>query len=177
MGLRRSTQWRFSSAFEDTSLFQNPGLGLPRMPHHNTLVLMRVPCAVPMCSRNPFLRQRHVQRVRSSASQWASPPTCAAPTTRRRSPAPTRPPRAPQGTERAFPSSSVEAFKKRTIQDWPIDYDGDGTQLVRHFYVAVDPSGGGASRFAVASLTQFANGTIAVRRLEVAQRFPRPQVV
>lgn len=173
-------QWRFSSAFEDTSLFQSLGSDFPKIPHHNTLVLMRVPCAVPMCSRNPFLRQRRVQRVHSFASRWACQPM------ERRGPSrvpPWRPSRkepsktgpwTTTATGRSSSGTSSPVLIRASQAACPRPTTITSTRCTRALCCA---AGGGASRFAVTSLCQHPNGTIAVRRLEVAQSFPRPQVV
>lgn len=68
------------------------------------------------------------------------------------------------GANRAFPSADVDAFLARPRVDIP--YDGS-EHLLRtntlHFITAVDPSGGGASAFAVCSMAQLPSGHIVVR--------------
>lgn len=45
-----------------------------------------------------------------------------------------------------------------------------------HIVIAVDPSGGGSSQFAVFSLVQLPTGTIMVRRPEIAKILPSPHL-
>lgn len=66
-------------------------------------------------------------------------------------------------SSRAFPSADIEAFFKRIITGIPHDIYGGGEYSTDHFLVAVDPSGGGSSQFAVFSICQLPNGTIMVR--------------
>lgn len=75
---------------------------------------------------------------------------------------------------RAFPSDDVEAFFKRK----PVTMKRDLSEFyssknTNHFILAVDPSGGGASQFACASIAQQSNGMVVVRRSRpVSQPFP-----
>ena len=67
---------------------------------------------------------------------------------------------------RAFPSDDVEAFFKRK----PVTMKRDLSEFYssrncNHFILAVDPSGGGASQFACASIAQQSNGMVVVRHL------------
>ena len=65
-------------------------------------------------------------------------------------------------SSRAFPSADIEAFFKRIITGIPQDIYGGTEYNTDHFVVAVDPSGGGSSQFAVFSICQLSNGTIMV---------------
>ena len=60
-------------------------------------------------------------------------------------------------SQRAFPSVDIDAFSKRIIHS---SHDHGGT--TGHFVVAVDPSGGGSSQFAICSIAQLRSGTIVV---------------
>ena len=77
----------------------------------------------------------------------------------------------------AFHSSSIEAFQHRVGPDiyHNVRQPDKNTQ---HIFVAVDPSGGGASAFSVATLTQSADGHLHVRLLPVLPHdlLPRPRV-
>ena len=66
-------------------------------------------------------------------------------------------------TSRAFPSADVEAFMKRIFNEIQIDIYGGSEYNTNHVIVAVDPSGGGSSQFAVFSIAQLPNGSIMVR--------------
>lgn len=80
------------------------------------------------------------------------------------------------GTQKAFPSESVEKFMKRRLQEIPVDImTFHSRHNTNHIIVAVDPAGGGSSQFAIASLLQIPNGTVVVRR-PVAQRLARPHL-
>jgi hypothetical protein len=66
-------------------------------------------------------------------------------------------------SSRAFPSADIDAFFKRFINGDSEDIFGNKQYNTEHFVVAVDPSGGGSSQFAVFSICQLSNGTIMVR--------------
>lgn len=74
------------------------------------------------------------------------------------------------GSEKAFSAKDVESMMHRKPP--PIPYNvrtpSDNTQ---HFFVAVDPSGGGASAFSIATVVCGANGFMHVRD---THRLPRP---
>jgi hypothetical protein len=84
------------------------------------------------------------------------------------------------GSEKAFHQSDIEAMIKRVPQQ--IIYNlREPTDNVNHVFVAVDPSGGGASAFSVASLVQDARGFSHVSHshthpscLPPPPRFPNP---
>jgi len=60
-------------------------------------------------------------------------------------------------SEKAFHTSDIEAMVKR-IPDQIVYNVREPTHNVNHVFVAVDPSGGGASAFSVASLVQDERG-------------------
>lgn len=64
-------------------------------------------------------------------------------------------------TQRAFPSTDVEAFMKRVMKTFPID-PFDSRMNTSHVVVSVDPAGGGSSQFAICSIVQLPNGSIMV---------------
>ena len=66
-------------------------------------------------------------------------------------------------TSRAFPSKDVDAFMKRIYGDIKQDIYGGSDYNTNHVIIAVDPSGGGSSQFAVFSIAQLPNGSIMVR--------------
>ena len=66
-------------------------------------------------------------------------------------------------TSRAFPSADVESFMKRVFDGIPEDIYGGAEYNTNHVIIAVDPSGGGSSQFAVFSIAQLPNGSIMVR--------------
>lgn len=73
----------------------------------------------------------------------------------------------------AFQAKDIEAFMARVGPE--ISYNvRDPTQNTQHFFVAVDPSGGGASAFSIATIVQGANGFMHVRLH--AHRLARPQL-
>lgn len=82
-------------------------------------------------------------------------------------------------SNRAFPSADVDAFLARRQDEIPSSalniYHQTNT---KHFLLAVDPSGGGSSAFAITSILQDGNGHLVVRSdcLEIAQRFPLPHL-
>lgn len=76
------------------------------------------------------------------------------------------------GSEKAFHSSSIEAFTKRAAPAIPYSLR-DPTKNTQHVFVAVDPSGGGASAFSIATIAQDPNGFFHVRRRRPAQRLTR----
>jgi hypothetical protein len=64
---------------------------------------------------------------------------------------------------RAFPSVDIDNFMKRIYNEIPVDPFCHITECnTSHIMIAVDPSGGGSSQFAVFSLCQLPNGTIMV---------------
>ena len=66
------------------------------------------------------------------------------------------------GSEKAFKSEDVEAFMKRVPK--PILYNPrDPRDCTFHFFTAVDPCGGGASAFSIATIAQTPDGFIHVR--------------
>ena len=77
------------------------------------------------------------------------------------------------GSQKAFPSADIDAFLKRDRIDvqndprWRLDGFSE-----HHVVVAVDPSGGGASAFAISSCMQLPSGYVAVRASPSGQ-FPR----
>ena len=78
------------------------------------------------------------------------------------------------GSEKAFHSSSIESFIGRAAP--PIPYSVRNPLMnTQHVFTAVDPSGGGASAFSVATIAQDPNGFINVRR-RAPQRLAREEV-
>lgn len=82
-------------------------------------------------------------------------------------------------SSRAFPSADIDAFFKRIIMGIPEDIYGGPESNTDHFVVAVDPSGGGSSQFAVFSICQLSNGTVMVstassRAVRLATSRPEP---
>jgi len=74
------------------------------------------------------------------------------------------------GSNKAFPSADVDAFIARKRIDITNDaFFRMDAYSEHHVIVAVDPSGGGSSQFAVCSILQLANGIITVR---AAASFP-----
>lgn len=67
-------------------------------------------------------------------------------------------------TQKAFYSQDIKAMLDRKPQAIPRHfYEDNLAENTRHVCVAVDPAGGGASAFAVASLVQVPSGGIIVR--------------
>lgn len=66
---------------------------------------------------------------------------------------------------KAFPSADVERFlMERPRVKIPVDIMEDLSRSnTRHFVLAVDPSGGGSSAFAVSSMVQLPRGEVVVR--------------
>ena len=66
------------------------------------------------------------------------------------------------GSEKLYRDDDVTAFETREpeIIFWE---DRDHRKNVQHVFIAVDPSGGGASAFSICSALIKANGTIQVR--------------
>ena len=66
------------------------------------------------------------------------------------------------GSEKLFRDDDICAFEQRTpeLVFWD---DRDHRKNVQHVFIAVDPSGGGASAFSICSAFVKANGTIQVR--------------
>ena len=66
------------------------------------------------------------------------------------------------GSEKLFRSDDIEAFEKR--EDAGLVWiDRDHRLNVMHFFVAVDPSGGGPSAFSICSMLVMPNGALQVR--------------
>lgn len=71
---------------------------------------------------------------------------------------------ASDSTQRAFASTDVAGFLNRKIECESIDpFSYPDENATQHFFVAVDPAGGGASQFAVASVLQLPTGQVVVR--------------
>ena len=71
---------------------------------------------------------------------------------------------AADGSNKAFPSTDVDAFLERKRAQIPIDIVEELSRYnTRHFVLAVDPSGGGGSAFAVSSMVQIPTGQVIVR--------------
>lgn len=71
---------------------------------------------------------------------------------------------AADGSNKAFPSKDVDAFLDKPRAQIPVDIMGELSRYnTRHFVLAVDPAGGGASAFAVSSMVQISTGQIIVR--------------
>ena len=74
---------------------------------------------------------------------------------------------ASDGTHKAFPSHLVDAFFNRPrVGDISRHIDFEHHENTNNILVAVDPSGGGASQFAVCSAIQLPNGTVVVLGLD-----------
>ena len=84
-------------------------------------------------------------------------------------------------TQKAFYSQDIMNFLARTPMAVPRHfYENNLAENTRHVCVAVDPAGGGASAFAVASLVQIPNGGIVVRRFQPPpppQPPPQPPII
>lgn len=75
---------------------------------------------------------------------------------------------ASDGTHKAFPSHLVDAFFARPrIGDVYRQFEFEHPDNTNNILVAVDPSGGGASQFAVCSAIQLPNGTVVVLGLDL----------
>lgn len=71
---------------------------------------------------------------------------------------------AADASNKAFPSADVDRFLDRPRAKVHVDIlDTTGAANTKHFILAVDPSGGGSSAFAVASMVQVPTGQIIVR--------------
>lgn len=80
---------------------------------------------------------------------------------------------ASDASNKAFPSADVDRFLDRKRVGIHVDIlDTTGGANTNHFVLAVDPSGGGASAFAVASMVQIPTGQIVVR---YGALLPRPR--
>ena len=85
-------------------------------------------------------------------------------------------------SNKAFPSAEVDAFLARRLDKLPYSVNNiDHKDNTKHFLLAVDPSGGGSSAFAITSILQDGLGRLVVRRAPlhapgpvVAQVLPRP---
>lgn len=77
---------------------------------------------------------------------------------------------AADASNKAFPSANVDRLLTGPRAQIPVDLMGQLSRYnTNHFMLAVDPSGGGSSAFAVCSMVQIATGQIIVRA-----RRPRP---
>lgn len=66
-------------------------------------------------------------------------------------------------TQKAFASADVDALLARPRSEIPRVLYNEGPQnATKHVLVAVDPSGGGSSAFAVASVVQLSSGGVVV---------------
>ena len=65
----------------------------------------------------------------------------------------------------AFLARDPVVFHRNVVSEWSRDN-------VNHVVVAVDPAGGGASAFAIASMAQLGNGTVVVRARALYAQFP-----
>ena len=75
---------------------------------------------------------------------------------------------ASDGTHKAYPSHLVDAFFNRPrIGDISRHSDFEYHANTNNILVAVDPSGGGASQFAVCSAIQLPNGTVVILGLDL----------
>lgn len=71
---------------------------------------------------------------------------------------------AADGSNKAFPSADVDAFLERKRAQISVDIVEELSRFnTRHFVLAVDPSGGGGSAFAVSSMVQVPTGQVIVR--------------
>ena len=68
------------------------------------------------------------------------------------------------GSEKAFGTEAITNMIGRVPNRLRYDVR-EPTNNVNHVFVAVDPSGGGASAFSIASLIQEANGSLQVRAI------------
>ncbi len=66
------------------------------------------------------------------------------------------------GSEKAFHTEAIANFIKRKAPMIPYNVRTPENNT-SHFFVAVDPSGGGASAFSIASVAQDPNGFVHVR--------------
>ena len=66
------------------------------------------------------------------------------------------------GSEKVYRDDDITAFEEREAQRL-VWIDRDHRLNVMHFFVAVDPSGGGASAFSICSALTMPNGAIQVR--------------
>ena len=72
------------------------------------------------------------------------------------------------GTCKAFKRADVEAFLARLPDGWGVD-PVHPERTVRHAFVAIAPSGGGASAFAIASIIVLYTGAVQARAPPPAQ--------
>ena len=68
---------------------------------------------------------------------------------------------ASDGTTKAYRYADVEAFLTRKAATFSID-PRRPSDSVRHCFIAIDPSGGGASAFAIASVIVLHTGSVQV---------------
>lgn len=67
-------------------------------------------------------------------------------------------------SNKAFPSADVDAFLARRLEKVPYNFlNSDHKNNTKHFLLAVDPSGGGSSAFAITSILQDGMGRLVVR--------------
>ena len=82
---------------------------------------------------------------------------------------------AADASNKAFPSADVDRFLDRQRVGVQVDIlDTTGGANTKHFVLAVDPSGGGSSAFAVASMIQMPTGQIVVRYCALLLLLPPP---
>ena len=80
-------------------------------------------------------------------------------------------------SNKAFPSTEVDAFLARRMDKLPHNGNNiDHQTNTKHFLLAVDPSGGGSSAFAITSILQDGLGRLVVRTTHRAARTHRPVV-
>lgn len=66
-------------------------------------------------------------------------------------------------SNKAFPSAEVDAFLARRLEKVPYNFlNNDHKNNTKHFLLAVDPSGGGSSAFAITSILQDGLGRLVV---------------
>ena len=80
------------------------------------------------------------------------------------------------GSEKAFFTSDIEAMVKR-IPSQIIYNVREPTENVNHVFIAVDPSGGGASAFSISSIVQDARGFTHVRPITHCPYLPSTQCI
>lgn len=80
-------------------------------------------------------------------------------------------------TQRAFASADIEAFVERArVRSEVFEHSvKEGLGKPCYVLLAVDPSGGGSSAFAVASVTQLTSGMLVVRARPLAAPYRRPR--
>lgn len=74
-------------------------------------------------------------------------------------------------SNKAFPSAEVDAFLARRMTKLHENLTNmDHENNTKHFLLAVDPSGGGSSAFAITSILQDGLGRLVVRRARRTRR-------